>query len=102
MTNVEYDGLIGDSHTHPQKRPFVTVAFRTDRFGVVQVDCEPLERTPELDKSMEEIDVKLRTSLNEPNLNMFAEEDRHYIKKWCTAMWICVFAAGMISGQRVK
>ncbi len=102
MVSVEYDGLINDTLTADGRlREEIVVAFRTDRFGIIQVEFELLETTElsEVEKSVEEMDAKLSTSVDEPNLNMFSEEDRHYIKKWCTAVWICVFAAEEIGGQ---
>lgn len=102
MVSVEYDGLINDTLTAGGRlREEIVVAFRTDRFGIIQVEFELLETTElsEVEKSVEEMDAKLSTSVDEPNLNMFAEEDRRYIKKWCTAVWICVFGAGHIGGQ---
>jgi len=115
MVSVEYDGLINDTLAarEPPDIPlvnvsfredrfdprFITVAFRTERFGVVQVKFEPPTELTEVEKSVEEMDAKISTPVDEPNLNMFTEEDRLYIKKWCTAVWICIFAAGHIGGQ---
>jgi len=102
MVSVEYDGLINDALSDPRAspdNPLVYVAFRTKRFGVVQVEFEPPTELTEVEKSVEEMDAKLSTPVNEPNLNMFSKEDRQYIKKWCTAVWICIFTAGHIGGQ---
>ena len=102
MVSVEYDGLINDTlglTWSPVANPFITVAFRTERFGVVQVKFEPPTQLADIEKSVEEMNAKLSTSVDEPNLNMFTQEDRLYIKKWCTAVWICVFTSGYIAGQ---
>jgi len=116
MVSVEYDGLINDTLADRRASPdrplvnvsfredrfdprFITVAFRTERFGVVQVKFEPPTQLADIEKSVEEMNAKLSTSVDEPNLNMFTQEDRLYIKKWCTAVWICVFGAGHIGGQ---
>jgi hypothetical protein len=102
MASVEYDGLLNDTRGRSWStlaNPSIIVAFRTERFGVVQVKFEPPTQLADIEKSVEEMDAKLSTPADEPNLNMFTQEDRYYIKKWCTAVWICVFTAGHIGGQ---
>jgi len=64
MVSVEYDGLINDTladRRAPFANPFVTVAFRTERFGVVQVEFEPPTEPTEVEKSVEEMDAKVST-----------------------------------------
>lgn len=100
MKSVEYDGFI-NIVTSKEKYGYaeVIVAFRTDRFGIVQVMFEPPKEIPEIEKTVEAMDAKLKTPPDEPNINMFSLDEVKYMKKYCTAVYILVQSADSMANQ---
>jgi hypothetical protein len=59
----------------------VIVSFKTDRFGYFQIGLKHNE---------EEDFFKLDELANEPDLNMFSDDDVDYIRNICLAVWVII------------
>ena len=69
----------------------ITCSFKTDRLGIVQV--VGVNKVNEEKSSVEDIDISLSTTENEPDINVLRETEKTYVTKYMTAVLLLTFYA---------